>query len=104
MVYQAYKELIQAGSRVTAESIRNKFQGKDTIIHTLLEAVRNHNRNIKASVGKQYATGTLKRFEILEHHLKAFMLEKHKATDVEIKEINHAFISDFEFLYILLAI
>ncbi|MBC8988473.1 site-specific integrase [Pedobacter sp. N36a] len=52
---------------------------------------------MKALVGKQYAIGTLKKFEILERHLQAFMLEKHKVSDVEIKEINHAFINDFEF-------
>lgn len=52
---------------------------------------------MKALVGKQYAIGTLKRFEILERHLQAFMLKKYKITDIGIKEINHSFISDFEF-------
>ncbi|WP_316839267.1 site-specific integrase [Pedobacter gandavensis] len=97
MVYRAHKDLAQADLPITAESIRNKFQGKDTATHTLLEAVKNHNKKMKALVGKQYTIGTLKRFEILERHLQAFMLEKHKVSDVEIKEINHAFISDFEF-------
>ncbi|MBB2147381.1 hypothetical protein [Pedobacter gandavensis] len=92
-----YKDLAQADLPITAESIKNKFQGKDTATHTLLEAVKNHNRKMKALVSKPYAIGTLKRFEILERHLQALMLEKYKITDIGIKEINHSFISDFEF-------
>ncbi|SMD16227.1 hypothetical protein SAMN04488101_11954 [Pedobacter nyackensis] len=60
MVYRAHKDIAQAGSPITAESIRNKFQGKDATTHTLFEAVKNHNRQMKALVGKQYPIGTLK--------------------------------------------
>lgn len=97
MLYQAHKQLTEAGDIITADSIKNKFLGKEEKTHTLLEAVKDHNLKMKALVGKEYAAGTLKRFEVLERHLSAFMQEKYKIADINIKKIDHAFISDFEF-------
>jgi site-specific recombinase XerD len=97
MVYQAHKLLSLAGVAITAQSIKNKFAGKQEQAHTLLEAVKEHNAKMKALVGIEYAIGTLKRFEVLERHLKAFMQEKYKIADISLKKIDHAFISDFEF-------
>lgn len=97
MVYQAHQGLTEAGETITAVSIKNKFLGKEEKTHTLLKGVVDHNLKMKALVGKEYAAGTLKRFEVLERHLSAFMLEKYKIADISIKKIDHAFISDFEF-------
>ncbi|MNY08446.1 hypothetical protein D3C86_1413020 [compost metagenome] len=62
------------------------FLGKEEKIHTLLEAVKDHNKKMKALVGKEYAGGTLKRFEVLERHLSAFIQEKYNISDVNIKK------------------
>jgi site-specific recombinase XerD len=97
MVYQAHKLLTEAGVEVTSESIKNKFAGKAAQAHTLLEAVKDHNVKMKALVGIEYALGTLKRFEVLERHLVAFMQSQYKVKDISVKKIDHAFISDFEF-------
>jgi site-specific recombinase XerD len=97
MVYRAHKLLTEAGLEITAESIKNKFSGKEEKTNTLLEAVKDHNAKMKALVGKEYALGTLKRFEVMERHLSAFMLQKYNIADISIKKIDHAFISDFEF-------
>ncbi|WP_316814784.1 site-specific integrase [Pedobacter nyackensis] len=97
MVYQAHQTLTEAGSIITADGIKHVFLGKDEKIHTLLEAVKDHNKKMKALVGKEYAGGTLKRFEVLERHLSAFIQEKYNISDVNIKKVDNAFISDFEF-------
>lgn len=97
MVYQAHKLLTEAGVEVTSESIKNKFTGKEAQAHTLLEAVKDHNTKMKALVGIEYASGTLKRFEVLERHLVAFMQDQYKVKDMSVKKIDHAFISGFEF-------
>lgn len=76
MLYQAHKQLTEAGEIITADSIKNKFLGKEEKTHTLLEAVKDHNLKMKALIGKEYAAGTLKRFGVLERHLSAFMKEK----------------------------
>jgi hypothetical protein len=93
MVYQAHKALIEGNQNITADSIKSLFLGKEEKAHTLLEAIKDRNRKMKALVGKEYAIGTLKRFEVLERHLISFMCEKYKITDITIKMINHAFIN-----------
>jgi len=84
MIYQAHQTLTEAKNVITAESIKNLFLGKEEKVHTLLEAVSDHNAKMKALIGKEYADGTLKRFEVLKRHLTAFMKEKYKATDVNL--------------------
>ena len=96
-VYQSHKELTEAGEIITAERIKSKLLGKEEKAHTLLEAVAEHNLKMKVLVGKEYAAGTLKRFEVLERHLVSFMRVTYKTSDINIKKIDHAFISDFEF-------
>ena len=55
MVYQAHQGLTEAGETITADSIKNKFLGKEEKTHTLLEGVVDHNLKMKALVGKEYA-------------------------------------------------
>src|SRR5690606_23044080 len=46
--------------------------------------------------GKEYAQGTLKRFKAALTALEAFLKHKSK-TDVPLKDLNHKFITDYEF-------
>jgi site-specific recombinase XerD len=96
-VYQAHKDLTEANEAITADSIKNRFLGKEEKTHTLLEAIKDHNQKMKALIGKAYASGTFDRFEVLERHVTSFMQEKYRAADINIKKIDHGFVSDFEF-------
>jgi site-specific recombinase XerD len=97
MIYDAHKSLTEDKLAVTAESIKCKFLGKEEKSHTLLEAIKDHNQKMEALVGKEYAGGTLKRFEVLERHVELFLQYKYHIADIDIKKIAHEFISDFEF-------
>jgi hypothetical protein len=48
-------------------------------------------------VGKEYAKGTLTRYKTCLSHIKEFLKWKFNISDIEITEIDHAFIYDFEF-------
>lgn len=53
---------------------------------------------MEALVGKDdYAEGTLKRFEVLERHVKDFLAFKYQKTDLNIRYIDHEFIDGFDF-------
>ncbi len=52
---------------------------------------------MEALIGKEYALGTLKRFEVLERHLIVFLSYRYRMADIDIKKIDQSFISDFEF-------
>ncbi len=89
--------LCMENAEITAESIKYKYLGKSDHTHTLLEAVTLHNDNMKALVGKEYAKGTLKRFEVLERHVVDFLSFQYRKSDINIKSIDHEFISGFDF-------
>lgn len=96
-VYQAHKDLTESNEAITADSIKNRFIGKDEKSHTLLEAIKDHNQKMRALIDNGYAIGTLNRFTVLERHVISFLQERYKVTDLNAKKIDHAFIADFEF-------
>jgi hypothetical protein len=52
---------------------------------------------MEALLGKEYAKGTLTRYKTCFSHIKEFLNWKFNVSDIEITEIDHAFIYDFEF-------
>ncbi|MBE9597770.1 site-specific integrase [Pedobacter sp. MC2016-24] len=96
-VTAAYTILCLQDDEVTTESVKCKYLGKAEKPHTLVEAVTLHNKNMKALVGKEYAQGTLKRYEVLERHILDFLSFQYRKNDINIKSIDHEFISVFDF-------
>ena len=96
-VYQAYHVLNQAGEIITSDAIKNVFLGKAVVSHTLLEAIKDHNQKMKSLVGKDYVQGTLNRYMVLERHISSFTLVKYKLPDIDIRQVDQSFISDFDY-------
>lgn len=82
---------------ITAESVKLRYLGKAQKAHTLCEAIKVHNKNMKALVGKDYAKGTLKRFEVLERHVWEYLSFQYRKSDLNVKYVDHEFISGFDF-------
>ena len=96
-VYEIQKDLIHDGKEVTAESIKNILLGIDDRKRMLISVFKDHNSRMEALVGKEYAKGTLTRYKTCLSHTKEFLKWKFNVSDIEITQIDHAFISDFEF-------
>ncbi|WP_316821946.1 site-specific integrase [Pedobacter gandavensis] len=96
-VYVAHSLLCAEDAEIRAESIKCRFLGKEEKTHTLCEAIKTHNKNMKKLVGKDYAIGTLKRFEILERHVNGFLASKYHKSNINIKYVNYDFISGFDY-------
>lgn len=63
-----------------------------------MEAIKIHNTNMAALVEKEdYAEGTLRRFKVLEKHVKEYLLLKYRTGDLNIRNIDHEFIDGFDF-------
>jgi site-specific recombinase XerD len=90
-------ELLKDGSNVTIEEFKNKIQGTKERTRTLLPIFIDHNNKIKALIGKEYAPGTLERYETSLKHTKDFLIWKYNISDIDITKIDHAFITDYEF-------
>ena len=98
-VHEARHFLIQLGRPVTSEYIKDILRGQTPAFekkHMLLELFQEHNTRMEALVGKEYAAGTLSRFKTAWKHTRDFLLCKYQAPDIDIRDLDYEFVSDFE--------
>jgi len=96
-MYEAHKCLLQAGELITVESLKNKYSGKEEKPRSLVEIFQDHNKQVEALLGKEFAPGTLERYKTSLKHTTEFMQWKYKISDIDVRKVDHAFITDFEF-------
>ena len=97
-IYQCQNELIRNGMKVTAESIKNRYTGKDAKARMLVPIFQKHNDEVAALIpGGDFAKGTLERYKTSLSHTVDFLKWKFKITDIDIAAINHEFITDYDF-------
>ena len=96
-IYDAEKNLIKTDIPINSETLKNKLLGIEERQRTLIPIFKDHNNKIKELVGKEYAPGTLERYNTSLKHTIDFLEWKYKISDIEIDKINHAFITDYEF-------
>ena len=63
----------------------------------LVKIFENHNKQIEALVGSEYATGTLQRYKKSLKHTIDFLKWKYSVSDIDIRQFDHAFMTEFEF-------
>lgn len=63
----------------------------------LLEIFRQHNEQVAALVGRDYAPGTLTRYETSYKHTRAFLLSRYKKDDIDVNQLKYEFITEYEF-------
>lgn len=96
-VFGAELELLHKNEDLTIENFQAILLDKNKANRMLVSIFQDHNNKMKKLLGKQYAPGTLQRFEVTLNHLKNFLNWKYKVTDIRIDKIDFAFITDFEF-------
>lgn len=96
-VYEAHRRLLDTESIVTAESVKNKFTGKAEKPRMLVPIFQDHNNKIKALLGEEFSKGTLCRYTTALKHTTDFLQWKYGISDIDIRKIDHAFITEFEF-------
>jgi site-specific recombinase XerD len=96
-VYEAHRQLVEAGLPLTSEAIKNKLLGKEEKGRTLVEVFSEHNDKVAALVGDEFAPGTLERYTTSLKHTQEFMKWKYGVKDMEVKDVDHAFVTDYEF-------
>ena len=96
-IIDAQMELVHKNIPVTSESLKLKLLGSNERARMLVPIFQDHNNKIKELIGKEYAAGTLERYTTSLKHTIEFLEWKYKVSDVDIKQIDHAFITDYEF-------
>ncbi|MDN3550180.1 site-specific integrase [Mucilaginibacter aquaedulcis] len=98
-VFEEHRLMLDAKVPITAESLRDRLLGKtDTKRSKMLVPIfKEHNKRIKSLIGKEYASGTLERYETSLKHTIDFIAWQYKKNDVDICEIDHEFITSYDF-------
>ena len=87
-----HKQLSSVNDIISAQPIKARFYGNDDNHKTLLELLDYHNSHMK-NVLKQ---GTLKNYFTTETYLKEILKHKMSCNNINLKQINYRFITDFE--------
>jgi site-specific recombinase XerD len=98
-VYDARNKLLENNHSLTAENMKTILFDKeiDQQKHMLLEIFKLHNDQITALVGRDYAPGTLERYNTAFKHTKSFLQSKYNITDIDIAKLDYEFITEYEF-------
>lgn len=95
-VNKAYQEICDRDSYVTAEKVRNVFLGMGMNHETLLAVFQQHNEDYAKQVGKIKSQRSYWKYCIVYKHLSEFIRQRYKVSDIALKELTPAFITDFE--------
>jgi len=92
----AHQTLIENGIIITAASLQEQFTGKSQKSRYLLQLFAEHNSRVKELIGNGFEANTLKGYVTSEKHLTDFLRKQYNQDDIQISELNYAFINNFE--------
>lgn len=92
-----YQEIMDRDNYVTAEKVKNAFLGLEYRQYTLLKVFERFNEDYT----KLYETGmksksSLSKYQTVYKHLKEFIYQRYRMSDIALKELTPAFITDFD--------
>ena len=98
-VYEIHRHLIEKKLPLTAVNLKNAMLKKEEVAtcKMLIPIFKEHNRQVAALIGTEYAKGTADRYETSLKHTQAFLKWKYKVDDINIEGINHEFIMSYDF-------
>lgn len=95
-INKAYQDICDKDNYVTAEKVRNVFLGMGMNHETLLAVFRQYNEDYEKQVGKIKSLRSYWKYCIVYKHLEEFIKQRYKVSDIALKELAPAFITDFE--------
>ena len=96
-VFEAHRQLTEKDDTITAETLRDQFQGKVAKQRTLIDIFKDHNQKMEALVGREFAKGTAERYRTSLKHTVEFLQWKYKISDIDIRKVNFDFITEYDF-------
>ena len=96
-VMNAHQQLIGASKEITAEKLRDQFIGRSEKAYYVVALFNEHNDQVKALIGNGFEANTLKSYRSSFKHLSAFVQHHYGIVDMDVKNLNHAFIVNYEF-------
>ncbi|WP_291122679.1 site-specific integrase [Empedobacter sp. UBA7620] len=85
---------------ISLDDIKNLFARKqDEVVRMIVPIFKLHNEQISKLANKEFAPGTILRYETTLKHLQDFLKFQYKVEDMALEKIDHAFIMDFDFYF-----
>lgn len=95
-VFQIHRQMEADGKPITADTIKNIYYGGHETPKMLIETFNEHNLEYRELMNKEYAEGTVLRYERTVRYLKEYLREQYHTEDIPLKSIDYEFISKFE--------
>ena len=95
--YETEKWMINNNQEINAQTYKNKFLGIEEKTRKLIVIFEDHNKKMKELVGKEFSINTYKKYETTISHTKEFLKSYYSINDLSIKQVDIAFINDFDF-------
>lgn len=96
-VNRIYDQLLEKETFVSADIIKNIYSGKSKKHKMILVLFQEHNDKVESLIGKDFAPGTAERYKTAKKHVSDYILQEYKVVDIPIKDVDHIFISGFEY-------
>ncbi|WP_288955747.1 site-specific integrase [uncultured Polaribacter sp.] len=96
-LYTHHQALQESSKIITSKMLTNAFLGIGEKQWTLLELFQEHNENMKSLIGQEYSPLTYQRYEAGLKHIKTFCKVQYRNEAYQLSEVNHKFITAFEF-------
>lgn len=96
-VFEAHRQLSEKDEIITSHTLRDHFQGKVTKQVTLIDVFKDHNHKVESLVGAEFSKGTVQRYRTSLKHTVEFMQWKYNIDDIDIRKVNHSFITEYDF-------
>ena len=90
-----YQRISDREAYVTAEMVRNAYQGIGTEYETLLRALDKENKVFSKRVGKDRSLNTYRKHLIVRKYVAEFIKKQYKRNDLGMNELTEDFIRDF---------
>lgn len=88
-VYQAKRQLIDNDKEITVDAIKSVLTGRDENKAMILEVFEDHNKQMKALEGIEFASNTINRYETTLSHVKTFIKWKYFTDDLDVKKLDY---------------
>ena len=96
--FDLQRELMTEGKEVSLENIKAKWYGTSVEkSRMLMEVFKQHNDQMKALINQEFSPLTFERYETSFRHTQEYMRWKYQIDDIDIKQLNYEFISNYEF-------
>lgn len=96
LLHRRYEELRDRKACMTAEEIKNAFQGIATAQATLLGLFREHNEEYALRVGINRKADSLYQYRNTYRHVAEYVVAEYKVSDLPVKSLSESFIESFE--------